>query len=263
MGSWEFAAAGPIAMDIELPAGSINVAARPVAAVTVSLRASGKGGEKLLAETEVSFENETLRVHVPTRSMIRGHASLDLDVEVPEGSSARFSAASADVTLEGQFGPLRGKTASGDIKADRARDADLSTASGDVKLEEAAEDVRVNSASGDVRIGKAGGDVITKTASGDVWVGQAGQSVTAKTASGDVRVDSIAAGLADAATVSGDVTIAVVPGTGVYLDISTLSGDVSSDLESTASAGAEGDAALTVSCRTVSGDIRLLRASTR
>ena len=115
MASWEFAAAGPIAVDIELPAGTINVTARPTTTVTVSLRASGHAGEQLLAETEVGFKNETLRVHVPKRSSIRGNASLDLDVEVPEGSSAMVSAASADVTLDGQFGQVRGTTASGDI----------------------------------------------------------------------------------------------------------------------------------------------------
>jgi DUF4097 and DUF4098 domain-containing protein YvlB len=261
MTSWEFAAAAPIAVDIELPAGSVNVTARPVTAAHVELRASGSAGERLLAETEVSFESETLRVHVPKRSSIRGNASLDLNVEVPEGSSVTFGTASADVTLDGQFGPVHGSTASGDVHVDRASgDAQLTVASGDVRVEEAAEDVKVNSASGDVMIGRAGGDIIAKTASGDVWVHHAGQSVTVKTASGDVRVDSIAAGLADATTVSGDVSVAVVPGTGVYMDISTLSGDVSSDLEADASVGAEGEAALTVSCRTVSGDIRLLRA---
>ena len=264
MTSWEFAAAGPIAVDIELPAGSVNVTARPATTVTVELRASHGAGERLLAETEVSFESETLRVHAPKRSSIRGHASLDLDVEVPEGSSVKFETASADVALDGQFGPVRGTTASGDVRVDQVGgDTELTVASGDVRLEAATEDVRVNSASGDVAIGQAGGDIIAKTASGDVWVHHAGQSVTAKTASGDIRVDSIAAGLADATTVSGDVTLAVVPGTGLYMDISTLSGDVSSDLESDASVGAEGEASLTVSCRTVSGDIRLLRATTR
>lgn len=263
MASWEFNAAGPIAVDIELPAGAINVAARPVTTVTVSLHASNGAGERLLADTEVSFQNETLRVHVPKRSSIRGNASLDLDVEVPEGSSAEVSAASADVTLDGQFGRVRGATASGDIQVDRASDVELATASGDVNLGEATGDVKANSASGDVMIGRADGEIITKTASGDLHVGQAGQSVTAKTASGDVQVDSIAAGLVNANTVSGDVTVAVVPGTGLYMDISTLSGDVISDLDSDASVGAEGEASLTVSCRTVSGDVRLRRASAR
>jgi DUF4097 and DUF4098 domain-containing protein YvlB len=261
MTSWEFAAAGPIATDIELPSGSVIVTARPTSTAHVELHSSGHGGERLLAETEVSFEGETLRVHVPKRSSIRGHASLDLSVEVPEGSSVKFELASADVRLDGPFGPVRGTTASGDVNVDRVSgDVDLTVASGDVKVEAATEDIRVSSASGDVRVGQAGGDIITKTASGDVWVNQAGRSVTAKTASGDVRVDSIAAGLADATTVSGDVMIAVVPGTGVYMDISTLTGDVSSDLEAD-DAGAEGEAALTVTCRTVSGDIRLRRAS--
>jgi DUF4097 and DUF4098 domain-containing protein YvlB len=259
MSSWEFAASGPVQADIDLPAGSVHVTATKTDTVRVDLTASSNAGERLLAETEVGFEDDTLRVHVPKRVSIRGNAGLDLTIELPEGSSVKAKTASADVTFDGELGSVNGSTASGDVHADRiGGDVELTTASGDVRLGESTGDVRVTTASGDTNIGRADGDIIAKTASGDVWIGAAGQSATAKTASGDVRIDSIASGLADATTVSGDITLAVVPGVGVYMDISTLTGDVSSDLES--DAGAEGEASLTVSCRSVSGDIRIVRA---
>jgi hypothetical protein len=261
MANWEFAADGPIRADIDLPAGSVNVAAAKTDKVSLSLTASSGAGERLLAETEVSFEDNTLRVHTPKRSSIRGNASLDLRAELPEGSLVAAQTASADLDFTGTLGTLNATTASGDVQAKRVTgDVELTTASGDVRLEDAAGDARLSTASGDVIVNGADGDVIAKTASGDVWIGRAGQSVTAKTASGDVHFDRVASGLADATTVSGDITVAVAPGIGVYLDISTLTGDVSSELDADDSVAAEGESALTVSCRSVSGDVRIIRA---
>ena len=137
----------------------------------------------------------------------------------------------------------------------------LSTASGDVRLGDAAADVRVNTASGDVSIERVGGDLTAKTASGDLGVGEAGRSAEVKTASGDVRIRSITSGRADVASVSGHVTLAVPPGTAVYLDLSSLSGRVRSELDSSADPGdGGGDPDLILRCNTVSGDIQITRA---
>jgi DUF4097 and DUF4098 domain-containing protein YvlB len=258
--SWKFPVTGPVTAHISLPAGWVQVTAKPTDTVSVQLSAASEAGESLLEQTEVRFDDGTLRVRVPQRVTIRGNASLDLTVELPEGSSVRAETASADVTLAGRLAAVEGKTASGDVQVDRVTgNVDLTTASGDIRIEDAAGEVRVSSASGDTAIGQAGGDIIAKTASGDVQIGQAGQSVTLKTASGDVRLASVHTGRTDVTTVSGDVTVGVVPDVEVYLDISTLSGDISSELDSSSPTG-ETAASLTLSCRTVSGDIRVTRA---
>ena len=44
----------------------------------------------------------------------------------------------------------------------------------------------------------------------------------------------------------------------MYLDLSAVTGDVTSDLESAAS---DGEAALSLHCRSISGDVRVLRAA--
>lgn len=260
MASWEFPTEGPVQAEISLPAGSVHVTATETATVTVSLEPASRAGERLLADTEVSFDGGKLRVITPRRASVFGNASMSLAVTLPPGSSVAAETASADVTCAGELGGLGGKTASGDVNAGLITgDVDFSTASGDVRLEEARGDVRVSTASGDLTIGRADGEIIAKTASGDVQITEAGQSATAKTASGDVRIGRISTGLADATTVSGDIVIAVAPGVGVYLDVSTLSGDANSELDS--SGGAEGDAGLTISCRSVSGDVRITRAA--
>jgi DUF4097 and DUF4098 domain-containing protein YvlB len=257
--SWEFATTGPISADITLPVGAIDVTAQQTDTVTVSLTAGNKAGQELLEKTEVSFDDGTLLVRTHKHLNIRGNASLDLSIGLPEGSSVTAETASGDLRLSGELGSLKIKTASGDVKAERiSGDAEVNTASGDVRLDTVSGDVRVNTASGDASIGQVGGDIIAKTASGDVEISQAGQSATVKTASGDVEIASISTGLADVTTVSGDATIAVEPGVAVYLDLSALSGDLRSDLDS--DGDAEGEASLTISCRTVSGDVRIRRA---
>lgn len=260
MASWEFPTEGPVQAEISLPAGSVQVTGTQTDTVTVSLEPASRAGERLMADTEVSFDGGKLRVITPRRVSVFGNASLDLAITLPAGSSVAADTASADVTCQGEIGALGGKTASGDVDAEQVGgDVDFTTASGDVRLDETTGDVRVSTASGDLTIGRAGGEIIAKTASGDVRITEAGQSATVKTASGDVRIESISMGLADATTVSGDIVIAIAPDVGVYLDVSTLSGDANSELDS--SAGAEGEASLTVSCRSVSGDVRITRAA--
>jgi hypothetical protein len=264
--SWEFNAAGPIEAKISLPAGNVNVAAAPTQTVTVTLLPQHGSGstaaEKLIAETEVSFEDGTLTVNVPKRVHLRGDTSLDLTIALPEGSSVTVRTASADVCCTGELGALEGYTASGDVTADRITGhASLTTASGDVRLTEAAGDVSVGTASGDATIERVGGDLKAKTASGDLRVAEAGGSAEVKTASGDVQIGSIASGRADVTSVSGDVALAVPPGVGVYLDLSSISGHVRSELDAAADGGGNGDATLTLRCNSVSGDIVITRAN--
>ena len=260
MAIWEFPATGPVQAEIKLPAGSVAVTASKTSAVTVALHSSGRSGDQLIEQTEVSFEAGTLAVKVPEKVRVRGSAALDLVIELPEGSHVMAGTASADVVCSGQLGGLTATTASGDVLAGQVDgDAALTTASGDIRLAATAGEVRAETASGEIMLERAGGDIIAKTASGDVIVQHAGQSVTVRTASGEVRVDRIGAGLADISSMSGDITLAVLPGASVYMDISTLSGHVSSELES--AAGSDEEPGLTLSCKTLTGDVRIVRAA--
>ena len=68
----------------------------------------------------------------------------------------------------------------------------------------------------------------------------------------------MARGRADVNTASGDVVVGVARDVGVYLDLASLSGSVTSQLED---AEPGGDVTLEVRCRSLSGDIRIARAS--
>ncbi|MGD0685491.1 MAG: DUF4097 family beta strand repeat-containing protein [Streptosporangiaceae bacterium] len=261
MTTWEFPASGPILLDARLPSGSITVSAEPVTMAKVSLTSarSGKRGDELIADTSVEFEDGTLTIAVPDRIRLLSSTPLDLTVCLPHGSSCELKAASASIRCSGELGSLQARTASGDVTVERATGpVGVSTASGDVRLADAAAEVQVNTASGDTDIAHASGEVTVTSASGDLVIGQADGSANVRTASGDVRIDHITAGHAEVTTVSGDISVAVPAGIGVYLDLSAMAGDVSSDLEP---AGDSSDAGLSLHCRSISGDVRVVRAA--
>jgi Putative adhesin len=262
MATWEFPGSEPIEIFIEIASGSVAVSGEPGAAATVTARSSKHGHDDAPPpeELQVSFNDGRLEIVQPkSSSWIRGHASLDVTVKAPAGSSCTVRTASADVSCVGDLAGLEARTASGDVTATSVRDAAaVNTASGDVWLERVGGAVTVRTASGDVRLSRAGADVAVITASGDARIGTVGGSASVQTATGDVEIGSVRAGEANVKTVSGDTTVGVARGAEAYLDLSSLTGDISSQLEE--AAGGEG-VALRVICRSVSGDIQIRRAA--
>ncbi|MCH7735415.1 MAG: DUF4097 family beta strand repeat protein, partial [Chloroflexi bacterium] len=113
-------------------------------------------------------------------------------------------------------------------------------------------------ASGDVTAPRVEGAVTAKTASGDVEIGEAGSDVRANTASGDLRVETASRGTVSSKSASGSVSIGVATGTGVWLDLNTVSGSINNGLDTTATEPESRD--LTIQVRTVSGDIDITRS---
>ena len=262
MSHWEFPGSEPIDAFIDLASGSVALTAKATDATTVSLAPSGFGrnADKLLSEVRVSFDNGRLEVVGPKRTGLwRGHPGFDLTVTLPRGSRCAVRTASADVTCTGELAELDAHTASGDVTAAAVTgNLQAVTASGEVRAEETGETADVRTVSGDVRITRAAGNLQARTASGDVIVATAASSATVATASGDVRIGAMASGRADVSTASGDVVVGVARDVGVYLDLASLSGSITSQLEDTEPSD---DITLEVRCRSLSGDIRIARAS--
>jgi DUF4097 and DUF4098 domain-containing protein YvlB len=266
MASWEFPGSDPIDVYIDIASGSIAIAAEPTEVTAVNLlpARAGRDDDELIAQTTVKFSDGRLEIIGPKESGLRRHRSgIDVTVKVPPLSRCTAHSASSDIACVGQLGSLAANTASGDVTAAVVEGpVQLSVASGDVWLQEALQGVTVNSASGDVRVLRAAGDISIECASGDIQVGTASGAVTAQSASGDVRIDCFESGVVDVNSVSGDVAIGVIPGVGVYLDVSSFTGDVSSELDRAGQdEGDDGDAEITVKCKTISGDIQITRAA--
>ena len=265
MATWEFPGSEPIEIFIDVAAGSVAVSGEEVGATTAAVASSKHHHDPLSPEeVQVSFTGGRLRITQPKSSdWMRGRGSLDVTVKAPAGSSVTVRTASADVSCVGELALLEAKTASGDVTvASVSGAAAVNTAGGDVWLENAGGAVVVRTASGDVRLRHAAADVAVTTASGDVRLGIVGGSAGVQTASGDVEIASVSAGEANVKTVSGDTSVGVARGTEAYLDLYSLSGDISSQLEEMSSGADSGSGAgLRVICRSISGDIQISRAA--
>jgi hypothetical protein len=243
MTSWEFPASDPIDLQVRIPAGRITVTTvhDQTATVTLSPDDPGGRGDELVAATRVEFDQGTLSVNAPERHRgLGGDFSLDAVLELPEGSSCLVDTASADVSCRGKFSA-----------------AEIHTASGDVSVEQVTGPARITTASGDVQVG-AVAELLANTASGRVGAARVSGEISVRTASGDVRIDEASGARTDIKATSGDISVGVIPGIGIYLDISTLSGTVRSELESSDETDST-DMALI--CRTISGDVQITRAA--
>lgn len=263
MTNWEFPASGPIDLVIHLLAGDVTVTAEPTELITVSLDSSQRGdaGNRRAAGVRVEHQNGRLEIIEPKRSgfILRHDASLKLAVTVPTGSRCEMDTAAAAVTCRGELGSLRAKNGSGDISAATVTGpAELRTASGNVRVDDAGDRVSVHTGAGNIELGHAGGDVVAEAATGDIKIGYAGASATARTSSGNVRITSIRSGHADVTTVVGNVYVGVPPGIGVYLDLASVTGRVSSDLQPSDSVG---EADLRIKGRTLRGNLQVARAA--
>jgi DUF4097 and DUF4098 domain-containing protein YvlB len=251
-------------VDVELEAGSVRVIAeeRDAPAATVE-PADGRGSSReAAANTRVELRGDTFYVHAPKSRWVPGRsAALDIEIRTPLGSVLKAVTAAAEVSCRGQLSEISAKTASGGVLVELATgDVSVKTASGRVEAERVDGDLRVESASGDVTGGYVGGQTRVSTASGDVEIEQAGSGVLASTASGDVVVGTPRRGEVQVKTASGDISFRVSIGTGVWLDLSTMSGATLSDLDIESAAPARGPD-LTLRARSLSGDIEVCRVA--
>lgn len=265
---YEFHVGRPVTLSAKVRSGAIAVTAeeRESAVVHVepsdSTDASGRQAENTLVE----MRGDTLVIHAPEPAgWIWRRGGIRVTARVPLDSGFECHIASADVVLAGRWREGSVNSASGDVRIESLTgNLRVNTASGDVTVGRVGGDVRVHSASGDVEVGSLAGDALLHSASGDLRVLDTGGSVQARTASGDIDLLRARRGEVRGTTASGDVNVTVLPGTGVYMDVRTVSGATHSDLD----LGDEPPpdrknpaSMLSVRVQTVSGDVAVLRAS--
>lgn len=256
---------GAPAVEIRNPAGSVILdAVEGAPEYVVEIEPLDSAAQESLDGVEVHVLGSRLRVVAPERRLFRS-GSFAIRVTAPAGIAARVAAASADAELRGELGRVQLTTASGDGVVESCADLQLRTASGDARVGAVRGRATIAAASGDLRLDAVGAALEARTASGDVEVGTASGEISVTTASGDVHIDRATGGRIGVRSVSGDVSVGVVPGLKVWLDLSSASGRMESHLDTepldTATGADDGPAQLTVSLRTVSGDQRILRAA--
>lgn len=260
MPHWEFPRTEPIDLSVQSSAGTVTVIAQATDLITLDIEPvkSGQRAHDYAAVT-VDAADDHLNVTEPDpRSWVKLGTGLNITVTVPAGSNASVTTASADITCSGEIGSLKATSASGEIEAASVGShADLDSISGGVAVAEVGGTATLKSASGPIVLGRAGGDLNITNISGKVRVGSAEAAATIKTASGQVRIDRLQKGKADITSVSGDIRVYVAPGTEVYLDVSSVTGRASSDLDDS-DAGQQ--TLLELACRTISGSVKVGRS---
>ena len=192
---------------------------------------------------ELLVEQRGRDVLVERRKRFRGGSSYDVRIFAPDGADAELELASADVRAEGRLGEVRIRTASGDVLLGSVGGRlDVSTASGDVLVH-----------------GLAGGGAI-RTASGDVVVREGADRLSVTTASGDQLIQSIAEGVLELKSASGDMRIGIAPGSRLRIDARSLSGEATSELEILGVEATTEGPLVDLNAASMSGDIRIVRA---
>jgi DUF4097 and DUF4098 domain-containing protein YvlB len=268
-----FETPGSVELQIRLPAGHVVLNTTDEPQTHVELVPKGRRGAEAIEQIKVEAQERPGGhvISIERRDRIRwGPISIDWgegDVEVrvacPHGSDLEFNAASADLSASGRFGKVAAKTASGDLRFGTiGGKLSIKTASGDVSVQTVEADANVVTVSGDVDIEGIEADLTARTVSGDVALGRVRAPLTLSTTSGDVAVKVVERGDVRIQSVSGDTRIGVAHGTGVWLDASSLSGDLKSELADVQDVPADAEGEIVpLRVKSVSGDVSFVRAS--
>ena len=266
-----------LAVSVKLPRGDIAVETSESDETVVTLDGSGDRTSRQIERADVRLENrgdyDELIVDVDPEEITWSAGrlklainfdlrkdSVDLHLRVPHGTILRTATGSADVRAGGRYRQLEMKSGSGDISVDDVEeDATINVASGDVRIDRVSGSLRLQSAAGDLSVGPVGGDAEVKTAAGDIRLDQVGGNVSVHSASGDVRIGAVSAGRVELKSVSGDMLVGVRRGSRVWMDVKTVTGDASSELEPGGEDDGEGPL-VELKATAMSGDIKIVRA---
>jgi DUF4097 and DUF4098 domain-containing protein YvlB len=252
----------PLSIDVHLAAGTLLVDAAETTQTEVEIEPLDAAAEEQMDSVRAELRGSNLRVELPEKRGFFGrNPSFAVRIRCPQGSSLAARSRSADVETRGVLDSADVKSASGDVEIQHVeREVSVQTASGDVEIDRAGS-VAINTASGDVTIGHCAGRLKANLVSGDLTVRTADGEVEAHTVSGDQRLETVGPAPVAANSVSGDVLVRVRRGATVWLDVRSISGDTQSELDVGDGPPADSDHVMELRINTVSGDVRIERAT--
>ena len=244
MSEQRFPTPNPITVELKVPIGEIHVSTTGAEESTVIL----DGPPELLDTFRVELSGDRLVIAPQRRSLWvskRFDESLSVRVTAPHGSRAEVATAAGDSTLEGTFGGVRLKSASGSLVATGRIEGDAS----------------VETVSGEVRLPHVTGDLSARSVSADVTADAIDGSTTVRSVSGNLRVGSLREGNATIQSVSCEVDLGIAPGTSIDVDAASASGVLTSDIPLSPVPGDDAGPTVVIRGRTVSGRLHVFRAA--
>jgi DUF4097 and DUF4098 domain-containing protein YvlB len=263
-----FETPGTVRLKISIAAGDVHIETADRSTTEVELHALNRAAEEAIGELTVRCDEQvgvwTVVVEEPKRGFLSSlfdKAEIGVRVRCPRDVDVDLQTGSADVRVLGDVSSAIAKSGSGDLEFDDVRGGlEASSASGDVSVEKVGGDCAVKTASGDIRVMSVAGELVANLVSGDLEVERAEGPVTAQSVSGDQRIAEITAGDVRLQSVSGDIYVGVRPGLRLYIDATSVSGDMSSSLDAADGPPADGPL-VELRAKTVSGDVQIARAA--
>jgi DUF4097 and DUF4098 domain-containing protein YvlB len=258
---------GTARLRINVSAGTVEITATETSDTVVNVEPLNHSARDLIdsvkerARSLSETEHEVI-VETPDRAKrsrwFGDSPAFRIEVSAPSRSSVEVNTASADITCTGTCGDVEIRSASADVSfPDVEGDVTVKTVSGDLSFGRIAGRARLQSVSGDVAIRRPIGSATATTVSSNIRVDDASDSLALKTVSGDINVGAAGSDV-KLHTVSGDAEVGLRSGARVWMDLQSMSGETSSDLDISGSRSG-GDADVEIRARSVSGDIRVSR----
>jgi hypothetical protein len=258
-----FETTGATTARVTTASGDVTIGASESAVIEVTLSVKDAVHQRFLDEAVIEFDRHKNSLVVRTRShdnfnsmkgfkaaMKRsswfefGGSDPDVHIALPEGSTVEVTTASGDTEIIGSLAKATVTSASGNVSvADEVGVLEMKTASGDVTTALVRESLICHSASGNVRCDGAGTNTKIRTASGNVKL------------SVDIPSEI------SVRTVSGNVAVTVARGLEVDVDATSISGRLSSTMPLDGAPGGSAKDAVSISAKTVSGDVKVSSAS--
>ncbi len=282
---------GPVELDVQTGAGSINV--RTGSADVVEVHATIKAGgmhalekvKRLESNPPIEQTGNTIRIGQIKDDDLRRNVSISYDLVVPAQTQLRSHSGSGHQTIEGVKGPVTADTGSGGVTINNVGGQTTAhTGSGGIELDSIQGPVRAETGSGSIRATKIAGAFEGHTGSGHITLSQAAQGdVRVETGSGSVDLDNVRGGLRAEAgsgnikaageatgswyvhTGSGSIELRLPPQAGFDLFAHTGSGRISTERQITMQGnldrhelrGKVGNGGPTLELRTGSGNITI------
>ncbi|MEU7035666.1 DUF4097 family beta strand repeat-containing protein [Streptomyces sp. NPDC046237] len=270
----------PLSATVEIEIGRARIVAGKRTDTVVEVVPSDPGDKldvQAAAETKVTCAGGKLLVKGPKKRSLFGKVgAVDVTVELPAGSELIGSTGLGELIGEGRFGDCRLTTAAGDIQLEEAAAVRLKTSHGDILVDRTTGEAEIQG-SGRVRVGRIDGAATIKNLNGETTIGEVSgelrvnssngpigvtralSSVTAKTASGAIRLDEVVRGQITLDSAAGGLEVGIAEGTAAWLDVRSKAGRVRNEL-GTAEGPGQSDETVEVRGRTSVGDIVIRRA---
>jgi len=269
---YEFETPGSVSLEIKLQSGRVVITTGDEARTSVELASVGRRArdpsEDIVVTTDDHGDRHVIRVEQKDRlrwgpiQIARG-GGIEVRVTCPSGTNLDLAGGSTELRASGEFGEVGVRSVSGDVRlGDVRRRLQVKTASGDVAVGTISGEASTVTVSGDIAVARVEGALTGRAVSGNVSIDSLRAPLHLSTTSGDIAVRSVEGGEVRAQTVSGDVRVGVARGTRVWIDATSVSGDLGSEL------GLEGDESpegttpvVPLHVKTVSGDVAIVRAA--